>query len=272
MNDTPDALRIGSLDRVPDELRATSRPLTAGAVRGRWFYFGLSLAVLSTAVGGFMPSYLIKVSNHSFDLPPIFHVHAGLFFSWLLLNALQAWFIATGRIYNHRNWGLAGISLATAMTISIVLLVITGIKLAETHGVNLPARRFAYLSTSGAVKFALFFGAAIVCIKRRELHKRLIVIANSTLMGAPVGRLVVLTMVPPNLRMGPPPPLAIMLILVLAYFPTYAGMIYDWRTRGRPHPVYLAGVLSMLSGLLVPVIGRTDAWMNVINHLVLLMG
>jgi hypothetical protein len=98
------------------------------------------------------------------------------------------------------------------------------------------------------------------------------VIANSTVMGAPVGRLVALAMVPSNLRAGPPPPLAIILILVLAYFPTYAGMIYDWRTRGRPHPVYLVGLLSMLSGLLVPVIGRTDAWMNVINHLVLLMG
>ena len=272
MNSTPHTLRIGSPDLVPDELRPTTRPLTAGAVRGRWFYFGLSLVLLSIAVAGFMPSYLIKVSNHSFDLPPIFHVHAGLFFSWLLLNALQAWFVATGRVYNHRNWGLAGISLATAMTISIVLLVITGIKLAEAHGMGLPARRFAYLNISGAAKFALIFGAAIDCIKRRELHKRLIVIANSTVMGAPVGRLVVMAMLPPNLRVGPPPPLAIILILVLAYFPTYAGMIYDWRTRGRPHPVYLVGLVSMLSGLLVPVIGRTDAWMNVINHLVLLMG
>jgi hypothetical protein len=49
-------------------------------------------------------------------------------------------------------------------------------------------------------------------------------------------------------------------------------MLCDWRTRGRPHPVYLVGLFSMLSGLLVPVISRTEAWMNVISHLVLLMG
>jgi hypothetical protein len=272
MNSTPDTLPIGAPVPPPGESCATTRSPIAGTVQGRWFYFGLSLALSLIAVAGFMPSYLIKVGNHSFDLPPIFHVHACLFFSWLFLNALQAWFVATGRVYNHRNWGLAGISLATAMTISIVLLVITGIKLAEAHGMGLVARRFAYLNVSGAAKFAVFFGAAIACIKRRELHKRLMVIANSTVMGAPVGRLVVMAMVPPNLRVGPPPSLAILLILVLAYFPTYAGMVHDWRTRGRPHPVYLVGLLSMLSGLLVPVIGRTDAWMNVINHLVLLMG
>jgi hypothetical protein len=240
--------------------------------RGHWFYLGLAGLLLSVSVAGFMPSYLLKLGKGTVGLPGIFHVHALLFFSWALLNVVQAWFIASGRTYNHRNWGLLGISLATAMTISIILLVITGIKMAEAHGMGLPARRFAYLNVSGAVKFALFFGAAMVCVHRGELHKRLIVIANCTVMGAPLGRLVVLALVPPNLRAGPPPPLAIILILILAYVPTYAGMVYDWRTRGRPHPVYLAGLFSMLSGLLVPLIGRTDAWMTVINHLVTLMG
>ena len=272
MHSTPGPLTIGSPEEASGDLGVAAHPSALRIARGRRFYFGLSLLLVSIAVAGFMPSYLLKLSNHSVDLPPIFHVHAVLLFSWLFLNALQAWFVATGRVYSHRQWGLVGISLATAMTISIVLLVITGIKLSEAHGVSLPARRFAYLSISGAAKFAVFFGAAIVCIQRRELHKRLMVIANSTLMGAPVGRLVVLAMVPPNLRAGPPPPLAIILILLLAYFPMYAGMAYDWRTRGRPHPVYLVGLLSMLSGLLVPVIGRSEAWMNAIDHLMLLMG
>ncbi len=53
----------------------------------------------------------------------------------------------------------------------------------------------------------------------------------------------------------------------------FAGMLYDRRTRGRPHPVYIAGlVLGMGVGFLVPVIARTDAWMSAINYVVGIIG
>lgn len=81
-----------------------------------------------------------------------------------------------------------------------------------------------------------------------------------------------LTLVPHGLP-GGPPPCAILLIVVLGYAPMLAGMIYDWRTRGRAHPVYIAGlVLGMGTGFLVPVIAKTDAWMSVINSVVAVMG
>jgi hypothetical protein len=236
----------------------------------RWFYFSVAVLFAAVAFVGFIPSYFVKIGNSTFNLPAIFHIHAVLLFSWTLLNAAQAWFVATGRVHNHRTWGLLGISLATAVAISIVLLVVTGIKMSDAHGMGIPARRFACLNISGVAKFSVFFAAAIVCVQRRELHKRLIVIANCILMGAPLGRLVV--MVPPAQRLGPPPAAAILLLLFLEYVPVFAGMIHDWRTRGRPHPVYLAGLVSLATGLLVPVISKTDQWMTVINHIVAFMG
>jgi hypothetical protein len=113
----------------------------------------------------------------------------------------------------------------------------------------------------------------MILVHKSEIHKRLIVVANSTILGAPMGRLVVLTLVPPALRGGPPPAYAILLILVLGYSPVIAGIVFDWRTRGRPHPVYLVGlVFGLGTGFFVPVISRTDEWLTVINHIVALMG
>lgn len=65
----------------------------------------------------------------------------------------------------------------------------------------------------------------------------------------------------------------VLLIIFLSYSPMFAGMLYDRRTRGRPHPVYIAGlVLGMGVGFLVPVIARTDAWMSAINYVVGIIG
>jgi hypothetical protein len=51
-----------------------------------------------------------------------------------------------------------------------------------------------------------------------------------------------------------PPGLAVDLLLV-------AAIVYDWRTRGRPHPVYLIGGALLLANQLLAVpISATPAW------------
>jgi hypothetical protein len=277
MNRNPVAVsaQLGAITdtRPNDRQLGTAAVSHDAAGSGRWFYFSLAVGFAVIAIMGFLPSYFVKIGNHTFTHPAIFHIHAGLYFGWALLNVTQAWLVATGRSYDHRNWGLLGIALATAMAISIVLMVITAAKSAEAHGLGIAVKRFQYLNISGVVKFAIFFSAAIIFVRRSEVHKRLIVLANSTILGAPMGRLVILTLVPPALRAGPPPTYAILLILVMGYSPTIAGMLFDWRTRGRPHPVYVIGlVLGLGTGFLVPVISRTDGWLIVIDHIVTLMG
>lgn len=129
---------------------------TSAVAEGKWFYFGMATIFAVVAFAGFIPSYFVKVANHTFAAPWIFHIHAVLFFSWTLLNVAQAWFVATGRIYNHRNWGMLGIALGTGMAISVFLVIITAVKLGEAHGVGVPVKRFEFLSFSSAVKFVLF--------------------------------------------------------------------------------------------------------------------
>ena len=87
----------------------------------RWFYVWMALACVAIAFGGFMPTYWAKLAGGSFRGAPILHIHGTLFFAWTLFFAAQTTLVATGRTPNHRQWGLAGISLATAMGITVVL-------------------------------------------------------------------------------------------------------------------------------------------------------
>ena len=41
-----------------------------------------------------------------------------------------------------------------------------------------------------------------------------------------------------------------------------AGVVYDWRTRGRPHPAYLIGIAALLAvGLVRIPLSATPQWL-----------
>ena len=86
---------------------------------------------------------------------------------------------------------------------------------------------------------------------------------------AAMGRVffVIITGGGPGLRpgIGTPPPLAIALIpSLLLEILIIAGFLYDWRTRGRPHPVWLIGAAIMTAVILLrgPLSG-TSAWLTI---------
>jgi hypothetical protein len=57
-----------------------------------------------------------------------------------------------------------------------------------------------------------------------------------------------------------PPCLAAILLIGVA-------MVYDWRTRGRPHKVYVYGaVLTVLNFVLIVPLSSTRAWMAIARY------
>src|SRR5450755_274486 len=79
------------------------------------FYVWMAGVFVLIAFGGFIPTYWSRLATGSFSGAPVHHVHATLFFTWTLFFFVQTVWVAAGRIADHRAWGLAGISLATAM-------------------------------------------------------------------------------------------------------------------------------------------------------------
>ena len=66
---------------------------------------------------------------------------------------------------------------------------------------------------------------------------------------------------PPPAFVAVPPGLVACLLIVVA-------IVYDWRTRGRPHKAYIyGGALAVLEVLLVVPISGTQTWMSIASFL-----
>jgi hypothetical protein len=254
--------------RVPPEPSVTAVPFeslgTAGSAPARRsFYVWMAGVFVLIAFGGFIPTYWSRLATGTFQGAPILHIHGTIFFAWTLFFFAQTALVASGRTLDHRSWGLAGISLATAMVFTVVLAAINSIRVAGAIGMADEARRFAYVSLTGAVLFAGFVGAAIVCVQRPELHKRLMLLAMIPLMHAAFARLFAAAFAPADAKGPPPvfvalPPGLAMDLLVVA------AMIYDWRTRGRPHPAYwIGGALLLADQTLAVPLSATATWMAI---------
>ena len=235
--------------------------------KARLFYVWMAATCALVAFGGFAPTYWLQLPAGTFVGSPLVHIHGALFSLWTLLLLSQTVLVAKGRLNNHRAWGLAGISLATAMVMIGLAAAIQTLNTGLAAGYGNDSRAFLILPVSAIILFAGFFIAAIANIHHREAHKRLMLLATISLLQAVMGRVffVLVTGGGPGLRpgLGPPPPLVIGLVpSLLTELLIVAGLLYDWRTRGRPHPVWLigAGVTTAVILLRGPLSG-TSGWL-----------
>ena len=233
------------------------------AERRSSFYLFMAGLFVVIAFGGFTPTYWAKLAGGSFRGAPIIHIHGALFFAWTLFFFVQTALVASGRTLRHRDWGLAGIALATAMAITIVLAAIHSIKVAQGIGMGDAARRFTVVSLSGLVLFSAFIALAIANVRRPEVHKRLMLLAMVPLMHAATARLFLTAFAPSDAK-GPPPIFVSVPPGLVVDLAIVAGIVHDWRTRGRPHPVYLWGGAALLATQLGSVpLGASATWLAI---------
>ena len=164
--------------------------------------------------------------------------------------------------------GVPGISLATALIFVGTATAIHSLSARLDGGYGDRARAFFIVPISDLVLFAGFFAAAIANIMRTERHKRLMLLATISVLPAAVARVffVLATGGGPGLRPGfpapPPVELALTAGLVVALL-IVAAIVHDWRTRARPHPVYLiGGALYLAVQFLHAPVSATPAWLG----------
>lgn len=261
----------------------TATTMASGASAGakaNLFYVWMSLACVAVAFGGFAAEYWAPMVTGRLPVPAIFHIHGLIFSTWTLFLLSQSMLIANGNVRLHRSMGLIGISLATAMVFAGVLIAIASIKNSIALGFGEQAKTFAVVPLLGIVVFGGMVAVAIGNVRRPEVHKRLMLVATIGILEAAVARVFKLAFAPPEilnlpLMQQPPPALD-----ATGYLPSgatdlllVAAIIYDWRTRGRPHPAYLIGG-AVLVGLQVGAhfIGPTAAWHAIATWVVSLAG
>lgn len=227
----------------------------------RVFYGGMAGVLALTVLTGFAPTYYLRIGGDASvqtitgaAATTVVHIHAVLFTAWVLLFIVQAALVSTRHVAVHRRLGVAGVALAAAM---IVVGTTAAIEMARRGGAppGVPPLAFLAIPLGDMVMFAGFMTAAVVLRRKKEAHKRLMLLAYASLMAAPAARL------PGILALGP---LAFYGIALL--FPA-AGAIYDFASRGHVHRAYVwGGSLLLMSVPLRLLISNTSSW-NALAHM-----
>lgn len=237
------------------------------------FYMTMAAIFAIVAFAGFAPSFWMKLPSGTFAGSPMLHLHGFLFSLWTLFFLSQAVLVANGRLRNHKAWGLAGISLATAMVFVGLAVAIAGLDRRLALGFGDDARAFAVVPVTSALLFGGLVAWAMVNLRRPEWHKRLMLVATASLLQPAIARFFFLARgnIDAATRMaGPPPPVEFTMVPgAIADLFILAALLYDWKARGRPHPAYLWGLGVVLAvHLSRPVVARSEAWQGFADFLV----
>lgn len=238
------------------------------------FYMWMAAAMAAAAFLGFAPTFWLPMTQGLSERIAVIALHAALFYGWNFFLIYQGWLVAAGKTPRHRDVGMIGVSLATAMVIIGALAALNSEKRGIAAGYASPSEAFLIVPLAALFTFAVLVTAAIMNVRNSEWHKRLLVVATAVILEAAVARLYITFVVmgghlPPfqgNVGLaglgGPPPPVAGVLptAFIVQLFPL-AGMFYDWRTRGKVHPAYWWAVGFALAVQLLKIpISDTAAW------------
>jgi hypothetical protein len=178
--------------------------VAAVGAKDRLFYSAMAVAMASTVFVGFAPSYYLRVFRDGSmvtvsggPFTALVHVHGALFTGWVLLFVVQTSLVATRRVAIHRRLGVAGAVLAAAMVIVGTLTAIaTAARGAAPPGID--PLTFLVIPLFDMALFTAFVIGALVKRRDKETHKRLMLLAYTSIIVAAAARL------PGVLALGPP--------------------------------------------------------------------
>src|SRR4051812_15594957 len=157
------------------------------------FFSIMSVVTSVTIVAGFWNTYLPKILSGTPALPPIIHVHAVIFTSWLAFYVMQTTLVLNGKTALHRRLGIAGVVLAALMLVIGTATAITVTRLGHRGipGVEFPdPAGFLLLNLNAVLVFAVLVAAGWYFRRSAQTHKRLMLMATmSGLVGPGASRL-----------------------------------------------------------------------------------
>ncbi len=239
-------------------MQATGRIASTGidAVKAERRRFAwLAVAILVMALIGFTRTYLlVPWLGMPRDTPGyswLIHLHAAVFFGWLLFFVLQSFWVGSGQIQRHRQFGAAGLLLYVGLVVTGPLVAVHSV---HRYGGTPNDLSFLAVSLGNVLAYALIIGAGFVYRRRPAVHKRLMVIGMVPLLTAPFGRLGDYPLMLQHV-LGPG------LVLV-------ALAVIDWRGQGRVHLLTRTLGPAVLAWELLPnLYMHTDAWRSLARAL-----
>jgi len=234
--------------------------MNTAIIRNRFPMVAVAALTLVTVVA-FARTYYLSVL---FELPPLSraaHIHGLIATLWLALHFTQARLVAAHRIDIHRRLGIFTAVVGAVLAYQAMLLALAG----AAAGHAPPGRdplQFLSVPMGTTTMFTGFLIAALALRRKREWHKRLMLLATFALLVPAAGRVDTMIMTPFGL------PRTILANVLTGAFVLWA-CANDWRKFGRVHSAYLiGGALLMISVPLRRWIGFTDWWIPIAKWLI----
>jgi len=221
--------------------------------RERWFYVGMSIAVVITVFAGFGPTYYLRPYFTPTPLIPLLHLHGIVFTSWILLFVIQTSLVAAHRTDIHRRLGILGGVIAVMMIVVGTTTAIIRAKLGVSPVPGVPLLSFLVIPLGDMLVFSILVGLGFYYRRRPDVHKRLMLLATISILAAAIARLpfAFIQQVGPLAFFGLTDALVVVCVL------------YDLVTLRRIHRASaLAGLLIIVSHPLRMMIGGTNAWLS----------
>lgn len=225
--------------------------------RERYFFAGMAVVMAGVVFAGFAPTFYLSHALDGPALTPLAQVHGVVFSFWVLLFIVQPMFILTGRFASHRWLGTAGGVLAALM---VVVGMATGIAAASRGFApgGGDARSFLIIPLGGIAVFGATVATAIAFRHSPDVHKRLMLIANVSLLDPAIARMPFeFLAVHPLISFG----LSCLVIVALA--------LYDFATLGRVHrATWVGGLVTAASQPLALGVSGTTQWLGIADWLI----
>jgi cytochrome bd-type quinol oxidase subunit 2 len=227
----------------------------------RRFYLAFVLLIFGAVLLGFGRTFFLRawfpewVDLHA-PKEPYFLLHGTVATAWFITLIAQSSLVAAGRVDVHRRLGKLSMGLAAAVIVTgIAAAVIAARRPTGFIDIMDPPQVFLAIPLLGLLQYAVF---VILAYRRRgnaQAHKRLMILATLSIIGAAVIRW------PFDFLSGmsPVPGFAKFDLVALAFLLPLVA--WDLATLKRLHPVTLYGGLALVA--MVPIIGfvsRTGGW------------
>ncbi len=208
----------------------TDATFTAPAADDRRFFRNLATGMAFVLVSGFVVQ--LAMGRSSFGAPLIVHAHAVVFMGWVGIVLTQVWLAGAGNIALHRQVGKLAAIWALGLLIFGTWITVATVQTGRTPFFFQP-QHFIIANPLSLYAAIGLLVAAYILRKQTDWHARLQIGSFMLLMGPGFGRLLPMPFLPPYAFE--------IAVLVALIFPAI-GILYDWRTHGRPHPAWFWGI------------------------------
>lgn len=199
------------------------------------FFFTMACAMSAIIVAGFAVN--LAMGRSTFAVPPVYHVHAFIFFGWVALYMAQNWLIASDRADLHRRLGWLSVIWVPAMVVIGTALIVVSMR--RTGGpFFFDQNEFLFSNPLLLLCFAGLVAAAVIMRRSTAWHRRFMFVGMAILTGPGFGRLLPMPLMIPH---------AWRIMMVVSMIFPVIGIVHDRIRHGRIHPAWIYGVVAVFA-------------------------